>query len=171
MSDQYLGEIRMFTGNFAPEGWMFCNGQVLNISQNDALYSLIGTTYGEDGQSTFALPDLRGRIPLHNGTGSTGTSYILGQSGGEEQVTLSTSQLPSHTHTVNALSSPGTTASPSNAFWAGSTINQYSTVEPKNVMGIQAISTVGKDAPHDNIMPFLAISFIIAIVGIYPSGK
>jgi microcystin-dependent protein len=171
MSDQYLGEIRMFTGNFAPEGWLFCNGQVLNISQYDALFSLIGTFYGGDGISTFALPDLRGRNPLHNGTASSGITYNLGQMGGLEQVTLSTSELPTHTHTVNALSSMGTTASPSNAFWAGSTIVQYSTITTNGVMGSQAISVTGGSTPHNNMMPFLAISFIIATSGIFPSSN
>jgi microcystin-dependent protein len=171
MSDQYLGEIRMFTGNFAPEGWQLCNGQVLNITGYEALYSLIGKTYGGDGQSTFGLPDLRGRNPLHQGTSSSGITYGLGQYGGLEQITLTESGLPMHTHTVNALSSSGTAVSPSNAFWAGSTIAQYATIETNGVMGSQSISGAGGNAPHNNMMPFLAICFIIATSGIFPSSN
>jgi microcystin-dependent protein len=169
MSDQYLGEIRMFTGNFAPVGWLLCNGQVLSISQYEALFSLIGTTYGGDGISTFAIPDLRGRIPLHQGTGSSGTRYVLGQLGGVEEVQLLGNQLPRHTHSVNVVSAPGTTTSPAKALWAESSIDQYSTDASNSAMGSQTIAAVGGTTPHDNMMPFLPISFIIATAGIFPS--
>jgi microcystin-dependent protein len=167
MSDRYLGEIRMFSGNFAPVDWLFCEGQILSISQYETLFSVIGAFYGGDGVSTFAVPDLRGRIPLHQDTGST--TYKLGKIGGVERVQISESQLPKHTHPVNVLSTLGTTASPSNAFWAQSTISQYSTDAPNSVMGSQTISAAGGIEAHDNMMPFLPISFIIATDGIYPS--
>jgi microcystin-dependent protein len=171
MSDQYLGEIRMFSGNFAPVGWMFCEGQLIDISDYSVLYTLLGTAYGGDGRTNFALPDLRGRIPLHRGTSSSGTLYSLGQILGVESVPLVSNHLPKHTHPVKASSLPGTTSSPSNAMWAGSTISQYSTEEPNNVMGNQTISAVGGNMPHDNMMPFLPISFIIAYQGIYPQNN
>ena len=118
MSDQYLGEIRMFAGNYAPEGWAMCNGQLLMINQNEALFSLIGTTYGGDGQTTFALPDLQGRVPVHTGRNNvTGTVYPLGQKGGTETVTLVADQLPRHTHAVNAQSQAGTSSTPDNNYW------------------------------------------------------
>jgi microcystin-dependent protein len=172
MSDQYLGEIRMFSGNYAPQGWAFCNGQTLQINQNQALYSLLGTTYGGDGQSTFALPDLQCRIPVHMGTNSaSGTNYPLGQKAGSETVTLTEDQLPAHTHTVNAQSVAGTTADPTNSFWATSTVKQYATGSPNGAMSSAAISLVGGNQSHNNIMPFFAVSFIIALEGNYPSSN
>jgi microcystin-dependent protein len=170
MSDQYLGEIRMFSGNYAPEGWAFCNGQTLQISQNEALYSLLGTTYGGDGQSTFALPDLQGRIPLHMGTNpSSGTNYLLAQKAGTETVTLVEAQLPAHTHTVNAQMVAGTTTDPTNNFWATSTVKQYATGSPNGVMSSAAVASVGGNQSHDNVMPFFAVTFIIALQGNYPT--
>lgn len=166
--DQYIGEIRMFAGNFAPSGWAFCNGQVLPIAENEVLYALLGTTYGGDGQTTFALPDLRGRLPIHQGTSSTGTSYSLGQTGGSETVSLSVNQLPSHTHVVNATDVSGTEPTPIGNLWADG-LHRYSTNASTGTMFQEAISSEGGNQPHNNMMPFTAVHFIIALEGIYPS--
>ncbi|TJY42786.1 phage tail protein [Cohnella pontilimi] len=167
--DQYVGEIRMFGGNFAPDGWLFCNGQQLNISQYEVLFTVIGTTYGGDGVNTFALPDLRGRIPMNRGTGSSGTPYSLGQMGGTENVTLTPNQIAQHTHAVMVSPGNGEAASPANAVWAGSTVNQYSTGTPNANMAGQTVSFTGGNGPHDNMMPYLAVSFIIATNGLFPT--
>jgi microcystin-dependent protein len=170
MSDQYLGEVRMFSGNYAPQGWALCNGQVMQISQNEALYSLIGTTYGGDGQTTFALPDFQGRLPVHTGTNpASGTKYPIGQKGGSETVTLIEAELPSHTHVVNSQQLAGTQTSPSNNFWATSTVKQYSNAAANAVMDSSSISAVGGNQPHDNMMPFFPVTFIIALEGNYPT--
>ncbi|BAU27072.1 microcystin-dependent protein [Aneurinibacillus soli] len=170
MSEPYIGEIRMFAGNYPPIGWAFCDGSVLPISGNEVLFTLIGITYGGDGQTTFALPDLRGRIPIHMGTSSlSSATYVLGQKGGTETVTVTESQLPQHTHPVFAQSADGTTTSPNNAFWATSSINQYSKSEPTSTMKNTAISSIGGNQSHNNMMPFLAVTFIIALEGMYPS--
>ncbi|UUZ81310.1 tail fiber protein [Paenibacillus sp. P26] len=164
MSEPYLGEIRMFGGNFAPVGWALCDGSTLSISENDALFALIGTTYGGDGETTFNLPNLSGRIPLH-----MGTNYGLGQMAGTETVTLIQNQLPVHTHGVSAQSQSGTSNSPANAVWAQSTITQFTTsVDGTNGMYPGALSPVGMNQPHDNMMPYLVINFIIATQGIFP---
>ncbi len=172
MSEQYVGEIRMFAGNYAPVGWAFCDGSLLSISQNELLYSLLGTTYGGDGQTTFALPDLRGRVPLHMGTNpQTGTQYVQGQRAGVEMVTLVKNQLPAHTHPVFAQTLTDTvqTGTPTNATWAPSDFNRFSTNPPDGSMSPGAITSQGGSQPHDNMMPFLTVSFIIATEGIYPS--
>ncbi|WP_127589105.1 phage tail protein [Paenibacillus koleovorans] len=170
MSDQYLGEIRLFSGNYAPQGWAMCNGQILSISENEALYTLIGATYGGDGRTTFGLPDLRGRIPLHTGTNtSTGTVYSIGQKGGVETVILTTAQLPAHTHQVSSNSLDGTSVSPTNGYFAGSSVNQYSTLSPNAMMNAAAISSVGGNQSHNNMMPFNTLTYIIALQGIFPS--
>ncbi|GIO56673.1 MULTISPECIES: phage tail protein [Paenibacillus] len=170
MSDQYVGEIRMFAGNYPPVGWAFCDGTTLPINGYEALYSLIGTTYGGDGQTNFKLPDLRGRLPVHMGKNpQTQTTYNLGQQGGTEKVTLTEGQLPQHTHMLNAQSAPGTLSNPSNAFWAKGSLKQYSTAEPDSAMNAAAISSEGGGQPHNNMMPFLTVSFIIATEGLYPS--
>jgi len=173
MTQPYIGEIRMFAGSFAPAGWAFCDGRLLAISENDALYNLIGTTYGGDGQSTFALPDLRGRAPVHFGTLSGGQTYIVGQQAGVEQVTLITTQIPSHTHAPQATTNNGDTDSPEGARWARVTNNPpYRDQDPNVTMGTAgtAISgSVGGSQPHDNMQPYLTISFIISLYGIYPS--
>ncbi|MGX5697342.1 phage tail protein [Agromyces soli] len=170
MSDWYLGEIRVFGGTFAPVGWAFCDGQLLSISENDALYALIGTTYGGDGQSTFALPDLRGRSPLHQGTitGATGTSYQLGEEAGTEQVTLTTQQIPAHTHVPAAAASP-TTAAASGAIWSAQPQSGYSTTTPTAQLAGDSVQPAGGSQPHDNMPPYLATSYIIATTGIYPT--
>lgn len=169
MSEPYLGEIRMFGGNFAPEGWAFCNGQLLSISQNDALYNLLGTTYGGDGVNTFALPDLQGRLPVHTGQSSaSGSTYVLGQKAGTESVTLMTNQLPAHSHLAHGSSLTGTANSPENAFWAASDKNLYSDGASDVTLNAAAIGATGGSQPHDNMMPYLAVSFIISLSGVYP---
>jgi len=164
MSTPYLGEIRMVGFNFAPVGWAMCDGSVLLIPSNEALFNLLGTTYGGDGRQTFALPDLRGRIPFHQGN-----SLVVGASGGSETVTLVQNQLPTHTHALSANSSSGTQGSPTGGFWAQSSLGQYSTETPTLNMAAAAVSSTGGSLPHDNIPPFLAITFIIALQGVYPS--
>lgn len=168
MAQPYVGEVRMFAGNFAPAGWMFCEGQLLPISEYQTLFNLIGTTYGGDGQSTFALPDLRGRVPVHMGTANG--SFTLAQTGGVEQVTLTTSQIPAHTHAASANPN-GTSANPSDSVWAGNPDEaQYA---PPDGLGGQmnagAIQATGGNQPHDNLIPYLCIDFIISLFGIYPS--
>jgi microcystin-dependent protein len=175
MADAYLGEIRMFSGNYAPEGWAFCNGQALSISQNEALFSLLGTTYGGDGRSTFNLPDLRGRVPIHFGTYKgpeiqTPISYALGAAGGAETVTLTTATLPAHTHTAACQSDNGTQAVGLNAVWAAPAgRKQYLSGGPVGLPMLPCIEAAGGDMPHDNLMPFRVLSFIIAVEGLYPS--
>ncbi|MBV8819202.1 MAG: phage tail protein [Acidobacteriaceae bacterium] len=163
MSSPYVGEIRMFGGNFAPVGWAFCDGSLLPIDQNDVLFNLIGTTYGGDGVNTFALPDLRSRVPIHVGPG-----YALGQPGGVETVTLTTSQLPSHSHPPLA-SSTGSVSSPTGATWAASLEHQFSNLPPSVAMYSGALMPAGGSQPHDNMLPFLAVNFILSLFGIYPS--
>ncbi len=171
MSEPYIGEIRLFGGNFAPAGWAMCDGQLLAISDYDALFALIGTTYGGDGQTTFALPDLRGRVPVHAGSAPGGGSYVIGQAAGSETVTLTTNQLPAHTHTPLATSGTGTTANPTGAVFAAVS-NQavYVAGSPADVsMTSSSLTSAGGSQPHDNTMPSLAITFIIALYGIFPS--
>ncbi|HTG70013.1 MAG TPA: tail fiber protein [Candidatus Udaeobacter sp.] len=169
--DPYLGEIRMFAGNFAPQGWALCNGALLSISENDALFALLGTTYGGDGQTTFALPNLVSRVPIGQGTSpQTGTTYAAGQQGGTESVAISVNELPAHTHPVYASNAGGTQSSPNAAVWAAQTSrNIYSTALPEGQMNLQSITPTGGSQPHDNMMPFLPINFIIALTGIFPS--
>ena len=164
MSQPFIGEIRMFGGNFAPVGWAFCDGTLVAISQNEALFNLIGTTYGGDGQTTFALPDLRGRIPMHQGSG-----YTIGNNGGVEQVTLTVSQIPAHSHVLQAQSTSGTQAAPDNGVWANSSLNQYSAANANSNMNPAAITTTGGSQPHSNFMPYLCVSFIISLFGVFPS--
>jgi microcystin-dependent protein len=170
MGEPYVGEIRIFGGNFAPAGWMFCDGQLLPISENETLFTLIGTTYGGDGQSTFALPDLRGRIPVHNGNG-----FILAQTGGVEQVTLTVPQLVAHTHVPACFSEAGGVGdqqTPVGNFWsATSTGDQtYETAVTNNgTMNANLIGAAGGSQPHDNMGPYLCVSFIISLFGVFPS--
>lgn len=166
MSDQYVGEIRMFSGNYAPQGWHFCDGSVLNINQYEVLYTLIGTMYGGDGKTNFKLPDLRGRLPIH-----ASSAYPIGQMGGSEKVTLVQSELPAHTHVANAnnLASESTSSSPEGQYWGYSPITSYQSGAPNVTMSPSAVSAVGGNQPHDNIMPSAAVSFIIALQGNYPS--
>jgi microcystin-dependent protein len=169
MAQPFIGEIRMFGGNFAPQGWQFCNGQLVAITDNEALFNLIGTTYGGDGQQTFALPNLQGRVPVHQGTGGGG-AYVLGQNGGLENVTLNANEIPQHTHTASANASEGTQTSPLGNVWAGSTNNPYAAPATINTqMAANALGFAGGGQPHDNMIPYLAVSFIISLFGIFPS--
>jgi microcystin-dependent protein len=168
MSTPYVGEIRMVGFNFAPVGWALCNGQTLPISQNDALFNLIGTTYGGDGVSNFNLPNLQGRIPFHQGN-NQGNVLVIGQLSGTESVTLTTSQLPAHSHTLAANSANGTQPSPANGFWAASTLEEFSTETSSHSMAASTTLPVGGSQPHDNMPPFLAVNFVISLYGVYPS--
>lgn len=172
MGSPYLGEIRMFGGNYAPFGWAFCNGQMLSIAQNNALYNLLGTTYGGDGVNNFGLPDLQGRVPVHQGQAQSGSNYVLGQKSGSETVTLTVSQIPSHSHTAVGMSSGNATTNPLNATWGNSGINNKSFGPTANAtMNARSLSMTGGNQPHDNLMPFLVISFIISLQGLYPSAN
>lgn len=164
MAQPYVGEIRMFAGNFAPAGWMFCEGQLLPISENETLFQLIGTTYGGDGESTFALPDLRGRIPLHQGNG-----FILAETGGAEEITLTVSQIPAHSHPL--LASNGTSAGTEPISQLLATALQDVYVEDLTAanMSPSAVSPVGGSQPHTNFQPYLCVNFIISLFGIFPS--
>jgi len=171
VSQPYVGEIRMFAGNFAPAGWMFCEGQLLPISENEVLFNLIGTTYGGDGQSTFGLPDLRGRIPVHVGTGA-GSTYTLAQTGGAETVTLNINTIPAHSHPLVASTNTAQTASVSNNVTGAtnSSANQfYRQATPAQPMAPNSIGSTGGSQPHDNFQPYLCIDFIISLFGVYPS--
>ena len=160
----------MFGGNFAPAGWAFCDGALLPIAENDALFTLIGTTYGGDGEQTFALPNLSSRLPVHQGTGVFGTTYTIGEMGGVEQVTLTVQQIPAHSHAPLASSAPGNSGTPTNSVWAKSpSTTLYQVVAPDTNMNAAAVQPVGGSQPHDNMMPFLVISFIISLFGIFPT--
>ncbi len=172
MSEPFIAEIRIFAGNFAPRGWAFCNGQLLPISQNTALFSLIGTTYGGDGRSTTALPNLQGRAPMHPGRGPGLTARRLGQRGGTETVTLSEAQMPSHTHQMQASGRPANNDDPASDRWlgtAGSSNAAYAPPQNLVQMASQSLESAGGSQPHNNMQPYLAINYIIALVGLYPS--
>ena len=164
MSNPYVGEIRMFGGNFAPAGWAFCDGALLAIAEFETLFNLIGTTYGGDGQSTFQLPDLQGRVPIHVGGG-----FTIGETGGVESVTLTTQQIPAHSHLAVGTSSGGSQTSPANAVWAQTPELVYHEAPTTGSMAADSLSIVGGSQPHDNMLPFLAVSFIISLFGIFPS--
>lgn len=165
MASPYIGEIRMFAGNFAPAGWEFCNGQLLQIGDFPNLFTVIGNTYGGDGINTFALPDLRGRLALHRGN-----LHPLGESGGTESVALTLSQIPSHTHVPVAQGIQGSQVVPTNGVWASSLLNQFSDSPPNAMMRADALAEAGMNQSHDNMMPFLTISFIISLFGVFPSS-
>lgn len=166
MAQPYVGEIRMFAGNFAPAGWMFCEGQLLPISEYETLFNLIGTTYGGDGQSTFALPDLRGRIPIHQGN-----SFILAETGGVEEVTLTVSQIPAHSHPMLASTNAGTSSNAqSNIICSSPSILLYIEGQsPDTNLSPTVVSSVGGSQPHTNFQPYLCVNFIISLFGIFPS--
>lgn len=177
MSQPYVGEIRIFAGNFPPAGWAMCDGQLMAIADNDTLFTLIGTTYGGDGQSTFGMPDLRGRAPVHSGT-SSGQTYIVGQSAGVETVTLSSQQMPQHTHSLVSTATPATTNVPTNAtIFADigpAAINNLFAFKPYDgsnqvTLNATSVSPVGGNQPHDNMQPYLGLNFIISLYGIFPS--
>ncbi len=168
MSAPFIGEIRIFGGNFAPNGWAFCDGSLQSISQNDVLFNLIGTTYGGDGVNSFALPDLRGRFPTHQGTGGDSGTYVIGTLAGSEFVTVTEDQLPAHSHTAKGVKAGGA-SSPVGAIWAAAPTPVYSSVASNVSMSSGALSPVGTDEPHENRSPYLGLTFIISLFGIYPS--
>ena len=165
MSQPYVGEIRMFAGNFPPVGWMFCDGQLLPISENETLFQLIGTTYGGDGESTFALPQLQGRIPIHQGNG-----FILAETGGAEEITLTVNQIPAHTHPLLASGDVGDQINLANALTSNSNgVIPYIEDPPSVNMNPGALGPVGGSQPHTHFQPYLCITFIISLFGIFPS--
>jgi microcystin-dependent protein len=169
MSEPYVGEIRIFAGTFAPAGWMFCDGVTLPISENEVLFQLIGTTYGGDGQETFNLPNLQGRIPIHTGTGA-GITYQLGEMAGVESVTLTVNQIPSHTHPMLAADAAGTQITPGGNLPARSfNVTPYINEPPDGNFNATAIGADGGSQPHDNFQPYTCVNFIISLFGIYPN--
>jgi microcystin-dependent protein len=173
MSDQYLGEIRMVGFGFAPKGWAVCNGQVMSISQNTALFSLLGTNYGGNGTSNFALPNLQALAPMGSGNGSGLSPRTLGETGGESTVTLLSSQMPSHTHGVNCINSAGSSNSPANSVWAAASGGRvpppvYAAAATNVGMNAVAVQPSGSSVPHNNMPPYLTIYFVIALQGAYP---
>ena len=169
MAQPYIGEIRMFAGSFPPVGWSFCDGQLMPISQNDAMFTLIGTTYGGDGQETFALPNLQSRVPMHMGTGPDGVTYQLAEAAGVESVTLSTQQIPVHNHAFLGSTTAATLTSPSSNTVATSAQVDYLTIATASVaMNANSITPVGGSQPHENMQPYLVVSFIISLFGLFP---
>jgi len=172
MGEPYIGEIRMFGGNFAPAGWAFCNGATIPISENDTLFNLIGTTYGGDGQETFNLPDLQGRVPIHQGQGpGISQNYNIGEKAGVESVTLTAQQIPVHTHPMMAASQNGQQPQPTNAFLSATNpgFPYVALSQPFVQLNAGAVPPVGGSQPHENMGPFLAINFIISLFGVFPS--
>ena len=173
MAQPYVGEIRLFAGTFNPAGWEFCNGQIMPISENETLFQLIGTTYGGDGQSTFALPNLQSRIPIHMGTNpSTGTNYQLAEMAGVESVTLTTQQMPSHTHPLLASQDSGSQNNAGGALLAAQSpvsIYRPNAVPPAIPMHASSVAPTGGSQPHENMQPFLCINYIISMFGLFPS--
>lgn len=172
MSEPFVGEIKMFAGNFAPRGWALCDGQILAVSQNDALFSLFGTIYGGDGRSTFGLPDMRGRFPIHAGSGPGLSTRKLGAKGGAEQVAVSANQIPAHSHRMRCTTEAGNQRSPEGAIpatEAAGVTNVYSDAEPDATMGLSEPTATGGGQAHANLMPFLCVHFIVALFGVYPS--
>lgn len=170
MAQPYVGEIRMFAGNFAPNGWMFCEGQTLPISENDVLFQLIGTTYGGDGQETFNLPNLASRVPIHMGTGPDGTTYQIGEMAGTEQETLTVQQIPSHTHSLVASQDNALQVTPlDNVLATPTAMDLYKVGIAAVPMAASSIGAAGGSQPHENTQPFLCVNFIISLFGIFPS--
>jgi microcystin-dependent protein len=170
MAQPYVGEIRMFAGNFAPAGWLFCAGQLLPIAENEVLFQLIGTTYGGDGETTFALPDLRSRVPIHQGTGPSGNTRIMGEMGGVESVTLTTQQIPAHSHPLLVSTAVANNSNPAGSVPGESpSVTLYLEESPSVAMNASAITPTGGNQPHDNMQPFQCVNFIISLFGIFPS--
>jgi microcystin-dependent protein len=171
MASPFIGEIRSVGFNFAPQGWAFCAGQIMPISQNSALFALIGTIYGGDGQSTFGLPNLRGRVPVGTGNDGFGNTYAIGQTGGADEVTMTVGQLPAHNHMANCTDNAGTQAGPAGSIWAtdGSGATAEYDSPTGQAMNAAAIQPAGGSTPHENRQPLLAINFVIALVGIFPT--
>ena len=171
MSQPFVAEIRMFAGNFAPKGWALCNGQILPISQNTALFSLLGTFYGGDGKSNFALPNLQGNVPVHMGQGPGLSDYVLGETAGSQTVTLLSSEMPAHNHPVSCSSQQADQPSPGGFVWAvepTGLVNPYTSGAP-NVPMANLAGNAGGNQPHNNLMPYLVVTFIIALQGIFPA--
>lgn len=176
MTNPYVGELRIFAGNFAPQGWLMCDGQVVSISDYDTLFNLLGTTYGGDGQSTFGIPDLRGRVPVHQGSGP-GQNYVMGQTGGLETVTLTSPQMAQHTHSLVSTSTPATLPKPSNqTIFAdmgppGANLNAYAAYAGTSQVTLAgaSVSVAGGNQSHENRQPYLGVNFIISLYGVYPS--
>jgi microcystin-dependent protein len=171
MAQPYVGEIRMFAGNFNPNGWAFCDGQLLPISENETLFQLIGTTYGGDGESTFALPNLQSRVPMHFGTGPDGVTYQMAEAGGVETVTLSTQQIPSHNHAFLASTGSGNQndPNPQRVLASSPSVDLFSANAPDVQLNVQSVTPVGGSQPHENLQPYLCVNFIISLFGIFPS--
>jgi len=171
MSQPYVGEIRMFGGSFAPAGWMTCDGQILPISEYETLFNLIGTTYGGDGQTTFALPNLSGRVPVHMGQGSGLSNYNLAQNAGTSTVTVTTNQIPSHSHPVIADDNNATTnqTTPTNDYYGNATPTSVYSPSSTGLHPMLTLPTQGGSQPHENMQPYLPITFIISLFGVYPS--
>ena len=175
--DPFIGEIRMFAGNYAPKDWAFCNGQILPITQNTALFSLLGTVYGGNGTTTFALPNLQDRFPMNSGQGPGLTDRTLGEASGASNVTLTSTEMAAHGHAPAAVTAPGTQTSPVNAVWGGGVSGGkggqdtfvYSTTASNTQMSNQALTPTGGNQPHANVQPYLAVSYIIALQGVFPS--
>jgi len=164
MAQPYVGEIRLFAGNFAPAGWMFCEGQLLPIAENETLFQLIGTTYGGDGESTFALPDMRGRIPIHQGNG-----FILAEMGGAEDITLTVNHIPAHTHALVADTQPSESSDPKGRVLSETDEDVYGDADGAVALHPASVSPVGGSQPHTNFQPYLCVSYIISLFGLYPS--
>lgn len=169
MSEPFLAEVRIVAFNFAPRGWAFCDGQILPISQNQSLYSLLGTTYGGDGRTSFALPDLRGRVPIHVGRSNGGPVHTLGQKGGEETHTLSAAEMPQHTHPLQATNNPGTGTAPQGAVLAEASLPVYGSFATATAMGSGSVANVGGGQAHNDMQPTLVLNFCIALQGLFPS--
>ena len=170
MSDPFIGEIRMFAGTFAPRGWARCDGQLLDVSQNDALFSLLGTIYGGDGRTEFGLPDMRGRLPVHQGQGPGLSPRALGSKGGSETVTLTLQEIPNHSHELQCSTAAGDSDDPAGRFLAAPpTARSYRAIAPNTNLAGDKVQATGGSQPHNNLMPSLCVHFIIALVGIYPS--
>ncbi|HEV7768227.1 MAG TPA: tail fiber protein [Thermoanaerobaculia bacterium] len=171
MAQPFIGEIRMFAGNFAPAGWMFCDGQLIPISQNDTMFVLLGTTYGGDGESTFALPNLQSRVPIHMGNGPGGQTFQLAEAAGVEEVTLSVQQIPNHTHTLIGTSNGALQTSPQGNLFAVSGQVEYAVAgfAPEATFNAASISPAGGSQPHTNLQPYICINYIISLFGLFPS--
>lgn len=170
MSNPFVGEIRIFAGNFAPNGWAFCDGRLLAISEQETLFNLIGTTYGGDGQSNFALPDLRGRAPVHQGQGPGLSNYTQGQTGGQETVTVTTQQMPAHGHSFLASTSGGSSSNPqNNVIGSPPSVTLFIEDVPALALTPQVVTQTGGSQPHENRMPYITINYIISLFGVFPS--
>lgn len=168
MSDPFVAEIRIFAGNFAPKGWATCDGQILPLSQNTALFSLLGTTYGGDGKSNFALPNLQGRAGLHFGQGPGLTQRLLGESGGSQTIALQQTQIPAHTHSLQAVNDLADSSNPGGSLARAVNLRPYVAATPNTAMSPQAVGVAGGSQPHNNLQPYLVLLFIIALQGIFP---